>query len=423
MVGFADETYIDVASGRGGHGCVSFRREKYVERGGPDGGDGGRGGDLVFVVKNNLRTLSHLKTIRTFRAENGQNGMGARCYGRDGRDMEVPVPPGTVIRDAETGALIKDLAGLERFVFLKGGRGGLGNWHFRSSTRQAPRFAQPGEEGVEMRVGLELQLIADIGFVGYPNAGKSSLINMLTNARSRVAPYPFTTKIPHLGMMRLYGQDVTLADIPGLIDGASRGEGMGFKFLRHITRTAALAYFVDMSLPDCLSQYESLRSELGAYSPDLLKKPEILLGTKLDETGARDNFKLFKEKYADKEVYGITILDDETLKPVMNAFVDVVKRVQNRNSGPSADRAEEESIGAIQNGASATHDAEDGFDSDTSFAESSSEDNGRVSDERRSDTIHKSFYDGSPRKADADDSFSCPEDEDTDDESPVFEEG
>ncbi|MCF0237381.1 MAG: GTPase ObgE, partial [Sphaerochaetaceae bacterium] len=319
-----DETYIDIASGNGGNGCVSFRREKFVPKGGPDGGDGGRGGDLVFVVKNNLRTLAHLKIVRTFRAENGRNGSGARCYGRNGNDMEVPVPPGTVIKDPQTGEIIKDLTGLDRFVFLKGGRGGLGNYHFRTSTRQAPKFAQSGEPGIEMRVGLELLVIADIGFVGYPNAGKSSLMNMLTNARSKVADYPFTTKIPQLGMMRYKDQDVVIADIPGIIDGASQGAGMGFKFLKHIARTGGLAYLVDMSDSQCLDKYEKLRQELGTYSQELLEKREVLIGTKLDEDGALDNFEKFKAKYCDKEVYGMSIYDDDTVLPIMKAFINMV---------------------------------------------------------------------------------------------------
>lgn len=330
MYGFSDETYIDIASGHGGAGCVSFRREKFVEKGGPDGGDGGKGGDLVFVVKDNLRTLAHLKIIRSFRAENGKNGSGARCYGRDGKDMEVPVPPGTVIKDAQTGELIKDLTGMDRFVFLKGGRGGLGNWHFRSSTRQVPRFAQPGEDGVEMRVGLELLIIADIGFVGFPNAGKSSLMNMLTNARSKVAPYPFTTKIPQLGMMRYYDRDVVLADIPGIIEGASGGAGMGFKFLKHISRTSGLAYLVDMSDSKCLQQYDMLRKELSAYSSELIAKPEVLIGTKLDEENAPENFEKFKKMYPDKKVLGMTILDENTVKPVMKAFVEMIDNKQEK---------------------------------------------------------------------------------------------
>ncbi len=326
MFGFSDETYIDIASGHGGAGCVSFRREKFVEKGGPDGGDGGKGGDVVFVVKENLRTLAHLKIIRSFKAENGQNGSGARCYGRDGKDIEIPVPPGTVIKDADTGEIIKDLTGMDRYNFLQGGRGGLGNWHFRSATRQVPRFAQPGEPGVEMRVGLELLVIADIGFVGFPNAGKSSLMNMLTNARSKVASYPFTTKIPQLGMMRYYGRDVVIADIPGIIEGASEGAGMGFKFLKHISRTSGLAYLVDMSEPDCLNKYEMLRKELASYSSELIEKPEVLIGTKLDEAGASENFEKFKAMYKDKTVLGMTILDEETVKPVMKAFIDMIDK-------------------------------------------------------------------------------------------------
>lgn len=335
MFGFSDETYIDIASGNGGNGCVSFRREKFVEKGGPDGGDGGKGGDLVFVVRDNLRTLAHLKIIRTFRAENGKNGSGARCYGRDGKDMEIPVPPGTVLKDADTGAVIQDLTGMDRFVFLKGGRGGLGNWHFRSSTRQTPRFAQSGESGVSMRIGLELLVIADIGFVGFPNAGKSSLMNMLTNARSKVAPYPFTTTIPHLGLMRAGEMDVVIADIPGIIEGASQGAGMGFKFLKHISRTSGLAYLIDMSDPLFLEMYDKLRSEIESYSPDLASKPEILIGTKLDEDGAAENYRLFAEKYSSKKVFGITILDEGTIRPVMYAFVEMVhgKNTQKSEDG------------------------------------------------------------------------------------------
>lgn len=323
MFGFSDETYIDISSGDGGAGCVSFRREKYVPKGGPDGGDGGRGGDVIFVVKDNLRTLGHLKATRVFRAENGRGGQGDRMYGRDGRDVEIPVPPGTVLKNAETGEIIKDLTGLDRFVFLKGGKGGLGNWHFRTSTHQTPRFAQPGEKGESMRIGVELLVIADIGFVGFPNAGKSSLLNLLTNARSKVAGYPFTTKIPELGVMRYYDTDVVLADIPGIIEGASNGAGMGFKFLRHISRTKGLAYLIDLSDDNYLSAYETLRRELSEYSEDLSQKKSIIIGTKIDEENGEEHFKTLKDKYSDIDVYPLSIYMDETLEPIKKAFFEL----------------------------------------------------------------------------------------------------
>ncbi len=325
MFGFSDETYIDVSSGNGGAGCVSFRREKYVPKGGPDGGDGGRGGDVVFVVKENLRTLGHLKLVRVFKAENGQSGMGSRMFGRDGKDVEIPVPPGTVIKNAETGEIIKDLTGLDRFTLLKGGRGGLGNWHFRSSVNQAPKFAQPGEKGHEMRVGVELLIIADIGFVGFPNAGKSSLLNLLTNARSKVAGYPFTTKIPQLGVMRYDDQDIVLADIPGILEGASEGVGMGFKFLKHISRTKGLAYLVDMSAEDYLTAFDVLRKETEKYSSELSEKPFVLIGTKLDESGAEEHFENFKRKYSEYEVLPLSIYMDDLLLPVKRAFMSLFK--------------------------------------------------------------------------------------------------
>lgn len=324
MFGFSDETYIDVASGNGGAGCVSFHREKFVPKGGPDGGDGGKGGDVVFVVKDNLRTLGHLKAVRTYKAENGRNGQGDRCFGRNGKDVEIPVPPGTVIRDAETGELIKDLTGLDRFVFLRGGKGGLGNWHFRSAVRQAPKFAQPGEKGESMRVGIELQIIADIGFVGFPNAGKSSLLNMLTNARSKVAGYPFTTKIPQLGVMRYYDRDIVLADIPGILEGASSGLGMGIKFLKHISRTNGLAYLVDISDERYLDSFDILKGELSEFSKELAAKKSIIIATKMDEgDDAWQRFDQIKKKYPGMTVLPLSIYMDELLEPVKRAFMSL----------------------------------------------------------------------------------------------------
>ncbi len=327
MFGFSDETYIDVASGNGGAGCVSFHREKFVPKGGPDGGDGGKGGDVVFVVKDNLRTLGHLKASRSFKAENGRPGQGDRCFGRAGRDVEIPVPPGTVLRDAETGELIKDLTGLERFVFLKGGKGGLGNWHFRSAVRQAPKYAQKGEPGEAMRIGVELQIIADIGFVGFPNAGKSSLLNMLTNARSKVAGYPFTTKIPCLGVMRYDDRDIVLADIPGILEGASQGVGMGIKFLKHISRTQGLAYLIDVSDERYLDAFDILKNELSSFSSELSGKKSIIIVTKMDEGDeAEARFSEIKSKYSDMLVLPLSIYMDELLEPVKLAFLDLARK-------------------------------------------------------------------------------------------------
>lgn len=326
MFGFSDETYLDVASGNGGNGCVSFRREKYVERGGPDGGDGGRGGDVVFVVKNNIRTLGHLKLTRSFRAENGHNGSSSRCYGANGNDIEIDVPPGTIIKNAETGELIKDLTGVDRWVFLTGGKGGQGNWHFRTASRQTPRFAQTGEKGTEIRIGVELLVIADIGFVGYPNAGKSTLLNVLSNAKSKVASYPFTTKIPQLGMMRYGDHDIVLADIPGIIEGASEGSGMGFKFLRHISRTTGLAFLIDLSDDRYLTAYEKLSDELEAYSPELLVKPKVIIGTHLDEEekDAPKHLEELKAKYPDIKVIGLCVYLDQGVDEVKQSFIKMV---------------------------------------------------------------------------------------------------
>lgn len=323
MVGFSDETYIDIASGNGGNGAVSFHREKFVPKGGPDGGNGGKGGDVVFVVKDNLRTLLHLKKVRTFRAENGGNGSGDNCTGRDGNDIVIAVPPGTVLKKADTGEVIKDLTGLTTYTLLYGGQGGKGNAHFKTSRHQTPRFAQDGERGVEMRIGVELKLIADIGLVGFPNAGKSSLINAVTNSTSEVAPYPFTTKIPYLGMLRLYNEDVLIADIPGLLEGSSEGRGMGIKFLKHIERTHSLAFLIDMSSENALDAFDILLEELKAYSSLLLQKKRVLIGTKMDIDGTQDTFKAFKKKYKNEKVLPLSVFDKTKLLNVQKEFLSL----------------------------------------------------------------------------------------------------
>lgn len=282
MLGFADETYIEVSSGHGGAGCVSFRREKYVPRGGPDGGDGGRGGDVAFIIQNNLKTLLHLKQKRVFKAPNGQPGQGRRKHGRDGESVVIPVPPGTLIKDPETGKLVKDLTGPKEWTFLRGGKGGRGNWHFSSSVKQTPRYAQSGLPGKNARLCIELNLIADAGFVGFPNAGKSSLLAALTNAHPKIGDYPFTTTIPHLGVLNYHGTDIVLADIPGIIQGASQGAGLGIKFLKHIYRTKVLVFMTDLSEPNFLKSFDLVKEELGEYAPELLKRPRLLVGSKLD---------------------------------------------------------------------------------------------------------------------------------------------
>lgn len=291
MEGFVDETTIEVSSGHGGAGCVSFRREKFVPFGGPDGGDGGRGGDVIFQVKENLKTLAHLRMRRVFKAQNGLPGGGQKMSGKNGDSVYVPVPPGTIIRDKATNEILHDFSTGEevQWVYLVGGRGGQGNWHFRSSKHQAPRYAQPGMAAQETTLTIELNIIADLGFVGFPNAGKSTLLTLLTNATPKVAAYPFTTMIPNLGVMRIYDQDVVLADIPGIIEGASGGLGLGVQFLKHIARTKGLVFLIDLSEETYLESFGTLMAELQDFNADLLDKPRVVLGSKidLDEDGSR----------------------------------------------------------------------------------------------------------------------------------------
>ncbi|HOV64666.1 MAG TPA: GTPase ObgE [Spirochaetia bacterium] len=321
MIGFADETYIDVSSGKGGNGAVSFRREKYVPKGGPDGGDGGAGGDVIFVVRKNLKTLAHLKLKRVYRAEDGRPGMGRRKHGKDGNSVEIPVPPGTIIKDAVTGETLADLTEEGEWVFLKGGKGGKGNWHFATSVRQAPRFAEEGKPGVSVRVHVELSIVADIGFVGFPNAGKSSLLGVVTNANPKVADYAFTTRIPNLGVMSLGERDIVLADIPGIIEGASHGAGMGFRFLKHIERTKGLAYLIDLSSEDYADAFPVLRSELSQYSAVLAAKKHIIVGTKLDLPGTQGRLKELAELFPEEKIIGISAHTHEGLELLEQEFL------------------------------------------------------------------------------------------------------
>jgi GTP-binding protein len=307
MQGFIDETVIVVSSGNGGAGCVSFRREKYVARGGPDGGDGGHGGAIIFRVKENLKTLSELHMKRVFRAQSGRPGEGRKKHGKDGEDAIIHVPPGTIIRDAETNDLIYDLKDrVEDWVYLEGGKGGKGNAQFATSRKQAPRYAQKGIAGEERQLRIELQIIADIGFVGFPNAGKSSLLNALTNAHPKIAAYPFTTKIPNLGVMNADYQDIILADIPGIIEGASQGAGLGYRFLKHISRTKALAFLIDLSDESMLNAFDVLLEELKTYGHGLAKKRRVILGSKMDVDNAEELLAELKKRLPDEQVYGIS---------------------------------------------------------------------------------------------------------------------
>lgn len=282
---FMDQVEIYVKAGKGGNGSVSFRREKYVSHGGPDGGDGGKGGSIVFVADEGKNTLLDFRFRRKFAAEDGSDGASRKFMGKYGKDLEIPVPPGTVIRDAETGLVIKDMSECERFVVAKGGRGGWGNTRFATATRQVPRFAKEGLPGEERKLKLELKMLADVGFVGYPNVGKSTLLSVISAAKPKVANYHFTTLAPNLGVISAYGKSFVAADIPGLIEGASEGAGLGHDFLRHVDRCRLLLHLFDLSgseRPDPLEDIKRINEELEKYSPALASRPQILVGNKID---------------------------------------------------------------------------------------------------------------------------------------------
>jgi len=303
---FVDKVKLYVKAGDGGDGAVAFLREKFRPRGGPAGGDGGKGGDVIFVATKNKHTLYDLKFQKHLRAENGRPGGGKKKHGKHGKDLIVEVPVGTVIKDAQTGEIIADLTkDGQKVVVAKGGKGGLGNAHFATPTRRAPRFATKGQKGEEKWIILELKSIADVGLVGFPNAGKSTLINRLSNAKAEVAPYPFTTTKPNLGVVGFDDfYSFVVADIPGLIEGAHKGKGLGHEFLRHIERTKVLAYVLDVSDfadRDPLEAFETLRKELKEYSEKLLEKPQVVVLNKIDAVSDRERLekleKVFKEKY------------------------------------------------------------------------------------------------------------------------------
>lgn len=283
---FIDSTKILVASGAGGRGCVSFRREKFIPRGGPNGGDGGRGGDVIIVTDPSKRTLYHLRHKSSLQAKNGTPGLGSNKTGRHGDDLIIEVPPGTLLIDDETGNLIKDVIKEDRWVLLAGGRGGRGNARFKTSTNRAPRMAQPGEPGQTLTIRLELKLLADVGIIGFPNAGKSTLISAISSARPKIADYPFTTLHPNLGVVYpKHSEPFVVADIPGLIEGAHAGAGLGHRFLRHVERTRILVHLIDastVSSDDPLAGYRTINRELEQHSEALARKLQIVVLNKTD---------------------------------------------------------------------------------------------------------------------------------------------
>jgi GTP-binding protein len=306
---FTDQVEIHVRSGKGGDGMVHFHREKFITHGGPDGGDGGKGGDVVFEVKTTLNTLSSFRQNQKFKAEDGLRGGPSQMSGRYGKDLIVPVPPGTIIFDADTGIIIGDLTKPgQRLMVCKGGRGGRGNQHFATSRNQAPRTAEKGEPYEEKRLKLELKLIADIGLIGVPNAGKSTLLSVLTNARPKIAAYPFTTLEPHLGVAEIdVNTTVVLADIPGLIEGASHGAGLGHDFLRHVQRTRVLVHLLDGLSDDPVADYSQINSELSLFDPNLGKKPQIVALNKIDQPEVQERLADIQKKFKKRKVEFMTI--------------------------------------------------------------------------------------------------------------------
>ena len=323
---FADRAKIIIKSGKGGDGHVSFRREKYVPDGGPDGGDGGKGGDVIFQVDPGLNTLTDYRHRRKFAARPGEEGGKKNCHGKNGEDIILKVPEGTVIKDAESGKVIADMSGdNKRMTVLKGGKGGLGNQHFATSTMQAPKYAQPGQEAIEIEVLLELKVIADVGLVGFPNVGKSTLLSRVTNAQPKIANYHFTTLSPNLGVVDMEdGFGFVIADIPGLIEGASEGIGLGHEFLRHVERTKVLIHMVDAGGTegrDPIADIKAINKELEAYNPELLKKPQVIAANKIDAIyeGENDIIASLKAEFEQEKikVFPISAVSGQGLKELL----------------------------------------------------------------------------------------------------------
>ena len=322
---FLDQAKIFVKAGNGGSGSSSFRREKFIEFGGPDGGDGGSGGSVVFVASKNLNTLIDFRFQQHFRAERGKDGAGKKKTGKSGKDLILKVPVGTQIFEEDNNTLIEDLKNSEqKIVIAVGGRGGLGNVRFKSSTNRAPRKKTDGEEGESFWIWLQLKVIADIGIIGMPNSGKSSLLSALTNSKPKIANYPFTTINPNLGISNYDDKEITLADIPGLIEGAHEGIGLGDKFLRHIERCKSILHLIDITEDNLFENYSKVRKELFKYSEKLLKKKEIVVLNKIDminDKEKKDKVNIFKKKLK-KKIFTISALKHKGLKDMKKALIN-----------------------------------------------------------------------------------------------------
>ena len=332
---FIDEVVVTVKAGNGGDGSAAFRREKYIQFGGPDGGDGGNGGSVIFVADPNINTLIDFKYKKVFKAENGENGQKKQMYGKTGADLIIKVPVGTQVRDVETGKLLlgMNVPGEPRLL-LKGGRGGAGNVHFKSATRKTPKIAGKGREGAEIKVKLELKLLADIALVGYPSVGKSSFINRVSAANSKVGSYHFTTLEPKLGVVRLEeGKSFVIADIPGLIEGAHEGIGLGDKFLRHIERCKMIFHLVDVAEiegRDAIEDYEKINEELRKFSEKLSNKKQIVLANKMDLLWDMDKYEKFKAhvEAQGNEVYPISVILNEGIREVLFRSYDMLQKIE-----------------------------------------------------------------------------------------------
>ncbi|GEP19564.1 GTPase ObgE [Pediococcus argentinicus] len=346
---FVDQVKIDVKAGNGGNGIVAFRREKFVPNGGPAGGDGGRGGSVVFKVDSGMRTLMDFRYKRKFKADPGRNGMNKQMTGRSAQDLVIGVPGGTIVKDAETGEVIGDLVDVDQeLVVAKGGRGGRGNMHFASPRNPAPEISENGEPGDERMISLELKVLADVGLIGFPSVGKSTLLSVVTSAKPKIAEYHFTTLVPNLGMVQLdNGKDFVIADIPGLIEGASQGVGLGFEFLRHVERTKVLLHLVDMSgitEIEPFDNFKKINNELRKYNPALMERYQIIVPTKMDVSGADENLKEFTEKlkadseFADTEVFPISAITHDGLQNLMKRTAEVLEEL------PDNPLVEEETI-------------------------------------------------------------------------------